>query len=301
MLNGRGSPNLFGVLLPYLFKMKIEKAERKQAKIRLCLQGCAGSGKTYSALKLARGLCDSWSSIVVIDTESNSAHLYSHLGDYNIVSISKPFSPEKYLQAIQLCEEKGFDVIIVDSLSHEWDGPGGILDIHSNMTGNSFTNWSKVTPRHNELVQALLNVSAHVVATIRTKSDYVLSEKNGKMVPEKVGLKGITKEGLDYEFTLVFDIDIKHMVTSSKDRTGIFSDKPPFSISEKTGQRISRWCSMEYTEDEILRKLDAAKTEEEVKQLFSESERFQEKLKPRFREKYNQLIINNQEKHEPSN
>ena len=106
------------------------------------------------------------------------------------------------------------EVIIIDSISHEWEGKGGILDIHGSMVGNSFTNWAKVTPRHNEFVQKILQSNSHIIATIRSKQDYVLSEKNGKMVPEKVGLKGVTREGLDYEFTLVFDVDIKHQVNS---------------------------------------------------------------------------------------
>src|SRR5213075_24314 len=108
--------------------------------------------------------------------------------------------------------------------SHEWEGIGGILETHGNMMGNSYTNWSKLTPRHNSFVQHILQSPAHVIGTIRAKQDYVLSEKNGKQVPEKVGLKGVTRDGMDYEFTLVFDIDIKHNASASKDRTGLFMD-----------------------------------------------------------------------------
>jgi len=224
--------------------MEIRQAERKKAKIRLGLQGPSGSGKTYSALLLAFGMTNDWSKIIVIDTENGSADLYAHLGSYRVLSLHKPFTPESYIKAIELCEAQvGVEVIIIDSVSHEWEGSGGILDIHGNMTGNSFTNWNRITPRHNAFVQKILQSRCHIVATIRSKQDYVLSEKNGKMVPEKVGLKGVTREGMDYELTLVFDIDIKHNASASKDRTGIFMGKPDFTITHATGRRILQWCN----------------------------------------------------------
>jgi hypothetical protein len=223
--------------------MEIRKASRKRAKIRMALQGPSGSGKTYGALLLAFGLCGDWTKIVVIDTENNSADLYAHIGNYNVVSIAAPFSPEKYIEAISLCEQSGTEVIILDSCSHEWDGAGGILDIHGNMAGNSFTNWSKLTPRHNAFIQSILQSTCHIIGTIRSKQDYVLQEKNGKMVPEKVGLKGITRDGMDYEFTVVLEIDIKHNANASKDRTGLFSNIPEFKIGVETGMRVLQWCN----------------------------------------------------------
>ncbi|MBK7763292.1 MAG: AAA family ATPase [Bacteroidetes bacterium] len=222
--------------------MKIEQASRKKAKIKLALQGPSGSGKTMSALLLAYGICGNYSKIVVIDTENHSAELYSHLGKYNVVNIGAPFTPEKYCEAIKLCEASGMEVIIIDSISHEWEGSGGILDIHSNMVGNSFTNWSKLTPRHNNFIQTILHSPCHVLGTIRSKQDYVLTEKNGKMVPEKVGLKGVTREGMDYEFTIVLDLDIKHNASASKDRTQLFSGHPEFKITSDTGKKILQWC-----------------------------------------------------------
>ena len=212
--------------------MNIRKAERKQAKIRLALQGPSGSGKTYSSLLIAKGLVDDWSKIVIIDTENFSADLYAHLGSFNVLSITPPYSPEKYIEAITACVESGMEVIIIDSISHEWEGNGGILDIHGNMMGNSFTNWSKVTPRHNRFVQHILQCPAHVLGTIRSKQDYVLNQKDGKFIPERVGLKGVTRDGMDYEFTTVLEMNIKHFATSSKDRTGLFADKPECFLSK---------------------------------------------------------------------
>jgi nucleoside-triphosphatase THEP1 len=221
--------------------MNLRKAERRNAKIKLALQGPSGSGKTYSALQIARGLTE-WNNVVIVDTENHSADLYDHLGGFNVIDLVKPYSPEKYIQAIDEAIKAGMKVIIIDSLSHEWEGEGGILDIHSHLAGNSFTNWAKVTPRHNALVQAILNADAHVIATFRTKQDYVLTDKNGKMVPEKVGLKSVTRDGMDYEFTIVFDIDIAHNCVASKDRTGIFVQDVPFRADEITGKRILNWC-----------------------------------------------------------
>jgi hypothetical protein len=165
------------------------------------------------------------------------------LGNYNVLSLSAPFIPERYIEAIRICEKAGIDVIVIDSVSHEWEGTGGILETHGNMLGNSFTNWSKLTPRHNVFIQSILQSPCHIIATIRSKQDYVLNERNGKYVPEKVGLKGVTREGLDYEFTIVFDLDIKHYAVASKDRTGLFMDKPQFLITDKIGLRLKSWCN----------------------------------------------------------
>ena len=220
--------------------MQLQQASKKRAKIKMALQGPSGSGKTYSALLIAYGITNDWSSIAVLDSEHHSANLYAHLGKYNVLNIGAPFTPEKYIQAIKLCESAGMKTIIIDSITHEWES---ILDIHANMTGNSFTNWSKLTSRHNEFVQTILQSPLHIIATIRTKQDYILQEKNNRQIPEKVGLKAITREGMDYEFTIVLDIDIKHHATASKDRTQLFIDKPEFTITSDTGKRILQWCN----------------------------------------------------------
>jgi hypothetical protein len=222
--------------------MQLLKANRQQTVIKLALQGPSGSGKTYSSLLLAFGLVGNWNQIAVIDTENNSSHLYSNLGNYNVLSLSEPFSPERYMEAIETCEKAGIKVIIIDSISPEWSGAGGILEVHGGMLGNSFTNWSKVTPRHNTFIQKILQSPCHIIATIRSKQEYVLSDKNGKMVPEKVGLAGVGREGTDYEFSLVLEIDIKHQATASKDRTGLFSNPIPFVITDQTGSKIRTWC-----------------------------------------------------------
>jgi len=271
--------------------MQLQTAQRKRAKIKMGLQGPSGSGKTMSALLTAFGLCNDWSKIAVIDTENHSAELYAHLGNYNVLPISSPFTPEKYSEAIGVCQDAGMEVIIIDSLTHEWEY---LLDYHSSLQGNSFTNWSKVTPRHNEFVQKILQCQPHVIATMRTKQDYVLSEKNGKMVPEKVGLKTVQRDGMDYELTLMFDLDMKNHATASKDRTGLFFGKPEQKLSVETGKLIREWCNTSTTisVDEISFMIGECKTVPELLKLYHQHPEYKDVLKPEFEKRKRQILIN---------
>lgn len=261
-------------------ELTLRTAERKQAKIKLGIQGPSGSGKTYSALLLAYGLCLDWTKIAVIDTENHSADLYAHLGNYNVLNLTEPFTPEIYIKAIEACERVGVEVIILDSISQEWEGSGGIIETHAKMTGNSFTNWNVITPRHNAFVQKILQSSCHVLATIRCKQDYVLSEKNGRYVPEKVGLKGVTRDGMDYEFTIVFDLDIKHQAKTSKDRTGLFMDGLPFVIKPETGKKILDWCLMGNTLEKAKKELKEAKDVQTLREVLKRYPEFRKELEP---------------------
>lgn len=287
--------------------MQLQTAERKRAKIKMGLQGPSGSGKTYSALLLAYGLCGDWTKIAVIDSENNSSNLYDHLGKYNVVNIQAPFTPEQYIEAIQLCEKASIEVIIIDSISHEWEGQGGLLEVLNNMIGNSFTNWNKLTPRHNSFIHHILQSPVHVIGTIRSKQDYILSEKNGKMVPEKVGMKAITREGLDYEFTLVFEIDMKHNCTASKDRTSLFVGKPEFIITPEVGQKILAWCNQpsesigvkeepvntnEPPSDRImLHRINSCRTVDELVELYKANPSIQQSMLSEFTRKRQLLTV----------
>src|SRR5680860_423594 len=155
------------------FIMKLQQAQRSQVKLRLGLSGPSGYGKTYSALLLAYGITGSWNKIAVIDTENNSASLYSHLGEFNVLSLEEPYSPERYIKAIRACEEAQMEVIIIDSISHEWNGKGGCLEIHEKL-GGRFQDWARVTPQHNAFIDALLQSKGHIIATTRRKVDYSL-------------------------------------------------------------------------------------------------------------------------------
>ena len=273
--------------------MEIQIAQRKRAKFKMGLQGPSGSGKTYSALLLAYGLCYTWNKIAVVDTENHSAELYAHLGEYNVINLTAPFTPEKYIQALEVCEKAGMEVVIIDSTTHEWEN---LLEYHSSLQGNSFTNWGKITPRHNDFVQKILQSSCHIISTVRTKQDYVLSEKNGKMVPEKVGLKSVQRDGLEYEFTLVFDLDMKNHATASKDRTGLFFGKPEQKLKVETGKLIQDWCNSgtEVTTEMVSRRINSCKTIQELLALYNQHPELKEALKPEF-EQQKKSILNNQQ------
>lgn len=274
--------------------MNIQKAERKQARIKMALQGPSGSGKTYSSLLIAYGLCNDWNKIVVIDTENQSSHLYAHLGAYKVLSISPPFSPERYITAINTCVESGAEIIIIDSISHEWAGDGGILSIHGKMKGNSFTNWNVVTPRHNAFISAIIQCPVHIIATIRSKQGYILNEKNGKYVPEKVGLKGVTREGVDYEMTLVFELDIKQNAKATKDRTGLFIDKPDLLIDPTIGEKIKDWCLFGTSKEEVRSKVRSCENVDQLNDLYKQYPEYAEDLLPEFRKRKTSLESKNE-------
>jgi hypothetical protein len=222
--------------------MQLRKASRKKTKIRLGLSAVSGGGKTYSALLIAHGLSGDWNKIAIIDTENGSADLYAHLGAFNVIQLSSPFAPERYIEAIKSCESAGMEVIIVDSISHEWEGKGGCLEIYEQL-GGKYQHWAKVTPRHNAFIQAILQSSAHVITTVRRKQDYEMTKDgDGRVRVEKSGLKEVTRGEFEYELTINLNLDTRHNASASKDRTGLFMDKPEFIPSEKTGKIISDWC-----------------------------------------------------------
>lgn len=220
-----------------------QRAERRKARARIGLVGPAGSGKTYSALQLAFGL---GGRVAVIDTEHSSAELYSTLGEYDVAVLAPPFSVEKYLALIHEAEAAGYDVIVLDSLSHAWSGSGGLLDEvdRKSAGGNKFTAWRDVTPKHNALVDAILQSPAHIIATMRAKTEYVVEQdERGKSKPRKVGLAPVQREGMDYEFTLVFDVEqSRHIATTSKDRTGLF-DGFADVLKAEHGQKLAGWLA----------------------------------------------------------
>lgn len=273
--------------------MQLQKASRKKASIKMSLQGPSGSGKTYSSLLIAYGLCNDWTKIAVIDSENHSSELYSHLGSYNVLQLSAPYTPEKYTQAIDACGQAGMQVIIIDSISHEWEY---ILETHAGMTGNSFTNWQKIGLRHKAFIQAVLNAKAHIIVTTRTKQDYVLNERNGRMVPEKVGLKAVQREGLDYEMTLVFDLTMKNTVTASKDRTGLFFGKPEHKLGIDTGILIDQWCNAgnDISPTDIRVTIFKCTTIDELLELYNQHPQFKEVLKKEYETRKREILMHNQ-------
>ncbi len=223
--------------------IEIRKAERVKSKLRLAISGPSGSGKTMGSLKLAKGI---GGKVCLIDTERGSGDLYADLYDYDIISLEPPFKPDILIEAIRTAEEAGYDVIIVDSLSHFWADEGGLLDQADKMQAagkNRFTLWADITPQHRRLVNALLNSPKHIVATMRAKQEYAMeTDDKGKASVKKLGLAPVQREGMEYEFTVFFDVDQNHNAKASKDRTAMFNNEV-FLIDESIGQRISKWLN----------------------------------------------------------
>lgn len=234
--------------------MTFHKAERKQAKLRLCLCGPSGSGKTFSAIKIALGL---GGKLAMVDTENGSGELYAHLGDYDAMTLSAPYSPDRYVSAIKEAEKLGYNVLIIDSLTHGWTGEGGVLEMadkaaKASRSGNSYMAWREVTPQHNQLVDAILTSKMHIITTMRTKTDYVIDVNDkGKSAPRKVGLAPIQRDGMEYEFTVVLDLSVDgHIASSSKDRTGLFDGKHEMP-SVKTGEVLLAWLNSGKTGEQV--------------------------------------------------
>ncbi len=259
----------------------IRKAERRQAKLRLALTGVSGSGKTLGAINLASGM---GGKIVVIDTEHKSADLYANVAEYDVLNLDKPFTPEKYIQAIQHCEDAGYNIIIIDSLSHAWAGEGGALDMHDNFTQastskNSYVAWKEVTPWQNKLINTIIQSSSHIIVTMRVKTQYEVLDNNGKKKIIKIGLAPIQREGMDYEFTTVLSLDKdSYLYTSQKDRTQIFEGNHE-RLSKETGKKLMEWLmsgkSNEEIEkeeiDQLKRNLEKAETIEVLRELYKKA------------------------------
>tara|TARA_R110002050_G_scaffold271666_1_gene415244 strand:+ start:92 stop:934 length:843 start_codon:yes stop_codon:yes gene_type:complete len=250
--------------------MKLVKAQKKKVKLKLGMSGASGFGKTYGALKLAKGICGDWSKIALIDTENGSGSLYSDLGEYNTIDLKAPYSPERYIEAIKTCEEAGIEVIICDSITHEWDGEGGCLEINEQL-GGRFTDWAKTMPRHKKFINAILQTNCHFITTVRRKQDYEIVKEGSRTKVQKVGTKEITKEGFEYELTVNFEItNDKHLVNASKDRTGLFMNKPEFVVTEETGKLLIDWANSGVDEKKyLLESINGAKNREEAITIFN--------------------------------
>lgn len=212
-----------------------KKATKAQAKARLLFSGASGSGKTTAALTVASEL---GSKIAFIDTEAGSASLYADRFNFDVLEMGPPYSPERFTEAIEAAEQAGYDVVIIDSITHEWSGPGGCLDIKTKM-GDRFQDWAKVTPRHDRFIQSMMRSRAHIIATVRAKQGYSMDEK-GKV--QKSGMDPQQRDGIDFEFTVCWNINAQHMAEAQKDRTRLFDGKPEV-ITAETGKRLKDWLT----------------------------------------------------------
>ena len=256
--------------------MELKQAKREQVKLRIGLSGASGFGKTFSALLLAYGITNDYSKVAVIDTENKSASLYSHLGSYNTLNLEPPYSPENYIKAIEVCEKAKIEVIIIDSITHEWNGKGGCLDIHEKL-GGRFQNWAQITPRHQAFIDKILQANCHVITTTRRKVDYSMDTDNsGKTKVIKHGTKEITREGFEYELTVNFElINDNHLAKASKDRTGLFMNKPEFVINASTGKKLMAWCNNGKDIEQAREEISQCKTVEGLRHIYTKYPNYQ--------------------------
>lgn len=220
--------------------IQFHKATKTEAKLRMALIGPSGSGKTYTALALATALV-SGGKIAVIDTERGSASKYADLFTFDTLELAE-FHPQLYIDAIKAAQAGGYDVLIVDSMTHAWAGSGGILELHDIATKrqksqNSWTAWRDVTPLHNQLVDAIVQADLHVIATMRSKMEYIQTKDgDGKAIVQKVGMAAIQRDGLEYEFDIVADMDLQNNAAISKTRcpelVGAVINKPGAELAD---------------------------------------------------------------------
>jgi AAA domain len=223
------------------------KATKKQSKLRLALIGIAGTGKTYTALSLAKHLGQR---IAVIDTERGSASKYSGKGgfEFDVLELES-FSPQRYIESIESASRAGYDVLIIDSLSHAWMGKDGLLEQVDKKTAtmktpNSYAAWREATPLHHKLIDSILTSPLHLIATMRAKTEYSQEkDEKGKTVIRKVGMQAIQREGLEYEFDVVADLDQDHNLIVTKTRCPALAGAVINKAGERVANTLLEWLS----------------------------------------------------------
>jgi len=241
-------------------QFEIRRAVRSQALARMALCGASGGGKTTGALLLARGMVEYLleaghaqgtleGKVGVVDTERRSAALYSHILPFDVIELQAPYTPARYVGAMRALERAGCRVIVLDQISHAWAGAGGILetvDLLRSRSSNQFEAWKDATPEQNDFVESLLGCSAHIICTMRAKTQYVMEEYTKRdgtkgQKPKKVGLAPVQRAGIEYEFTTMLDLDVDgNIARASKDRTRLFWGKET-RISAETGKALMHW------------------------------------------------------------
>ena len=268
--------------------MLIRKAERKKAKLRLGISGISGSGKTWSALEIAKGM---GGKIGMIDTEAGRGELYGNNFDYDIIRLDAPYSPDRYIEAIKAFEKAGYDILIIDSLSHAWVGEGGVLSIVDRAGADKFgSGWKTATPMQNHLVDTIINSKMHIIATLRVKSEYVVEvNSKGKNAPRKVGMAPVQRDGLEYEFTVFMDMNndgnIAHV---TKDNTNMYNQQY-LKPSPDMGAKLMEWLNTGIDAKDhfktvvipqLIDSISACKDEIELKDVYAKAWRSHQAMYP---------------------
>lgn len=240
-------------------------AKRSQSKLRLALMGAAGSGKSLTALKIAAGI---GGKIAAIDTERGSLSKYAgDVCEFDVLELTD-YHPANYIKAIQAAVANGYDVLLIDSLSHAWAGSGGILEqvdraAKRSQSNNSFAAWRDVTPLHNQLIDTILGANVHIIVTLRSKTEYVLEpDPRGKMMPRKVGLAPVQREGLEFEMDIVAEMDMDNTLVVTKSRYSALSGAVVPKPNADLGKQLKAWLSdgVQQPASQLVEKVTNAET-----------------------------------------
>ena len=227
------------------------KAKRETIFPKIAIIAPSGGGKTYGGLRLATGMAQEIKKetgkdpkILMGNTESKRGLYYANEFEYDIVDIDPPYNPEKFVELIEYAVEEGYDILIIDSSSHEWDGKGGCLELQQ-QAGGTYQSWSKVTPRHQKFINAIADSPISIIATMRGKDQYEMSKDDrGRTTVQKFGVGAKQREGFEYEFTVTFLVDQKtNTAEVQKDNTHIFDSEGPTILTEAHGAKIMKWAN----------------------------------------------------------
>lgn len=221
-----------------------KKATKSQAKLRLALIGVAGSGKTFTGLKIASEL---GGRVAVVDTEHGSASKYADLFDFDVLELES-FSPARYVEAIHAAEQAGYDVLLIDSLSHAWMGKDGALEMvdraSKRFQNNKYAGWGEVTPEQNKMIDAMVGSRLHLIVTMRSKMEHVQEkDEKGKTVIRKVGMQPVQRDGLEYEFDVVADLDQNNYLTVTKTRCPALNEAVYHKAGKEIADILKAWLS----------------------------------------------------------
>jgi hypothetical protein len=235
--------------------MSFKRAVKHESHLRLALAGIAGSGKTYTALTLATALAHG-APIALIDTEHGSASKYADLFTFDVMELSN-FHPQRYINAIHEAEDAGYSVLIIDSLSHAWNGTGGALELvettakrvaadRKKKDPNTFNAWGEVTPLQNKLIDTMLVTRLHLIVTMRAKTEYVVEkDKDGKFVPCKVGMAPVQRADVEYEFDIFAEMNADNTMIIQKSRMLALSGQVIENPDHRLATTIAEWLAGE--------------------------------------------------------